>query len=87
MTPPESTSRYVRMRFSNSLGVDRELWIEPFGDVVIIASSRTVEIVFTEQAGDIPEIEIADTSFIVHGWVHEILEVETDGSTKVIWGG
>ena len=86
MTHSEPKSRIIRIRLCNSLNTSRELWIEPFGDVVSIKALQTVEIVFAEQADEVSEIQVNESSFAVHGWVQQVLAVDGDGSKKLIWG-
>ena len=39
----ENLSQTEKIRIRNSLSVDRELWIEPFGDFVIVPSGGSVD--------------------------------------------
>ena len=86
MSHSQPKSRTIRIRLCNSLNTSRELWIEPFGDVVMIEALQTVEIVFAEQADEVSEIQINDSSFAVHGWVQQVLAVDDDGSKTLVWG-
>jgi hypothetical protein len=61
----ENLSQTVKIRIRNSLSVDRELWIEPFGDFVIVPSGGSVDIILNEKPGDTPEIEITDKQFFI----------------------
>jgi len=85
MPQSHSEPKVIKIRLCNSLAVDRELWLEPLGDVVQIPVGRTVEIVLEEHSGDVPEIDITDTAFLIHGWVQRVSSIEDDGSATLIW--
>lgn len=83
----ENLSQTVKIRIRNSLSVDRELWIEPFGDFVIVPSGGSVDIILNEKRGEISEIEIKDTLFLIHVWINAILITNGEGNITRLWGG
>jgi len=81
-----TSSRIIKVRLCNSLPVDRELWIEPLGDMVSMPAGSTMEIVLAQGPGDVSEVEVTDASFLVHGWALAISALTEDGRSELIWG-
>jgi hypothetical protein len=81
--PPVTTANLTQvLRIRNTTGAERELWLEPLGDRVLLAPNVLYEITATDA---LEEIDFSADGFTVHGWIVRVCAIAENGSTQTVW--
>jgi hypothetical protein len=71
-----ATSTYSAMiRVQNSGSSSKNLWIEPWGDQIVMQPGDVFEIVANGPVGDCLEVASADSDIVIYGWPESTLSV------------
>ena len=68
-----------KLRVQNSCREARRLWIEPWGDEIVMAPGVTFEIVANGPVEDCLEVANGDSDMTVYGWPRSTLAVFQSG--------
>jgi hypothetical protein len=67
------------LRVQNSSSNSKKLWVEPWGDTVLIPPGVTLEIVAKGPTGDCLEVESGDADIAIYGWTGSTLAIFQSG--------
>ena len=68
------------LRVQNSSRNSRKLWIEPWGDEILMQPGATFDIVAKGPEGDCLEVANGDSDIVVYGWPKSTLVVLQAGA-------
>lgn len=69
-----------RLRIQNSCAASRKLWIEPWGDEILMEPHSTLEVVAKGPTGECLEVVNDESDLTVYGWPHSTLTVFRSGT-------